>query len=211
MPKWLELFSNGYTDADGAPALNPDDESLIVSILSAGTFLGALSAAPTADFFGRRMGLILSTAIVFNLGVILQTIATDQPLFIAGRFFAGYGVGLVSAMIPLYQSETAPKWIRGTIVGTYQLAITIGLFLASIVNNGTKDMNTTACYRIPVSSSPRRCEKPVLIEIGCSTIRLGHHLGRWHVLPSRDSSLPRQERPLRKGCDGHVSLATTAH
>ena len=53
-------------------------------------------------------------------------------------------------MIPLYQSETAPKWIRGTIVGTYQLAITVGLFLASIVNNGTKDMDTTACYRIPV-------------------------------------------------------------
>lgn len=45
------------------------------------------------------MGLILSTAFVFNLGVILQTIATDQPLFIAGRFFAGYGVGLISAMI----------------------------------------------------------------------------------------------------------------
>ena len=151
MPTWLRLFSDGYTDSEGAPALDPDDESLIVSILSAGTFLGALSAAPTADFFGRRMGLMLSTAIVFNLGVILQTAATSQGLFIAGRFFAGYGVGLISAMIPLYQSETAPKWIRGTIVGTYQLAITVGLFLASIVNNGTKDMETTACYRIPVA------------------------------------------------------------
>jgi len=46
-------------------------------------------------------------------------------MFIAGRFFAGYGVGLISAMIPLYQSETSPKWIRGTVVGAYQLAITI--------------------------------------------------------------------------------------
>jgi SP family sugar:H+ symporter-like MFS transporter len=26
----------------------------------------------------------------------------------------------------MYQSETAPKWVRGTIVGTYQLAITLG-------------------------------------------------------------------------------------
>jgi MFS transporter, SP family, sugar:H+ symporter len=151
MPKWVELFANGYVDEEGQPAIDPDDESLIVSILSLGTFLGALSAAPSADYFGRRMGLILSTAVVFNLGVILQTIATSQPLFIAGRFFAGYGVGLISAMIPLYQSETAPKWIRGTIVGSYQLAITVGLFLASIVNNGTKDINTTACYRIPVA------------------------------------------------------------
>ncbi|KIX00066.1 uncharacterized protein Z518_10993 [Rhinocladiella mackenziei CBS 650.93] len=151
MPYWKKLFSDGYTDSEGNPAIRSSDESLIVSILSLGTFLGALTAAPTADFFGRRMGLILSTGIVFNLGVILQTAATSQPLFIAGRFFAGYGVGLISAMVPLYQSETAPKWIRGTIVGCYQLAITIGLFLAAIVNNGTGDRNDSGSYRIPVA------------------------------------------------------------
>lgn len=72
-------------------------------------------------------------------------------MFIAGRFFAGLGVGLISAMIPLFQSETAPKWIRGTIVGTYQLAITIGLFLAAIVNNSTKNRMDTGSYRIPVA------------------------------------------------------------
>lgn len=97
MPFWLKGFNRGYLDSDGEPALRGGDESLIVSILSLGTFLGALAAAPCADFFGRRMGLILSTGLVFNLGVLLQTIATDQPLFIAGRFFAGLGVGLISA------------------------------------------------------------------------------------------------------------------
>jgi len=97
------------------------------------------------------MGLITSAGIVFNFGVILQTASTSQPLFIAGRFFAGYGVGLVSALIPMYQSETAPKWIRGTIVGTYQLAITIGLLLAAIVNNSTKDRNDSGSYRIPIA------------------------------------------------------------
>jgi MFS transporter, SP family, sugar:H+ symporter len=57
----------------------------------------------------------------------------------------------ISAQIPLYQSETAPKWIRGTIVGAYQWAITIGLFLAAIVNNATKSRNDTGSYRIPVA------------------------------------------------------------
>lgn len=61
------------------------------------------------------------------------------------------GVGLISAIIPLYQSETAPKWIRGTIVGTYQLAITIGLLLAAIVNNSTKNRQDTGSYRIPIA------------------------------------------------------------
>lgn len=54
-------------------------------------------------------------------------------------------------MIPLYQSETAPKWIRGSVVGCYQLAITIGLLLASIVGNSTKNRNDTGSYRIPIA------------------------------------------------------------
>jgi SP family sugar:H+ symporter-like MFS transporter len=94
MDYWLKLFadeSNGYKLTSG-------QNSLIVSILSAGTFLGALTASPVADILGRRMGLMASTAIVFNFGVILQVAATSRPLFIAGRFFAGFGVGLISVM-----------------------------------------------------------------------------------------------------------------
>lgn len=151
MKYWKESFSKGYRTSKGELDVTPDEESLIVSILSAGTVCGALLASPMGDITGRRWGLILSTAIVFNFGVILQTIATAQPLFIAGRFFAGLGVGLISALIPLYQSETSPKWIRGTIVGAYQLAITIGLLLASIVNNSTADRHDTGSYRIPVA------------------------------------------------------------
>jgi MFS family permease len=120
MKYWREEFSTG----DHKEVL-PNQESLIVSILSAGTFFGALLAAPFGDFLGRRWGLFASAGLVFNLGVILQTASTTQPVFIAGRFFAGLGVGLISALVPLYQSETAPKWIRGAIVGCYQLAITI--------------------------------------------------------------------------------------
>ncbi len=121
-----------------------------MSLLSAGTFFGSLTAAPTGDYFGRRLGLMIST-LVFTFGVILQTASTDIPLFVAGRFFAGYGVGMISALIPLYQSETAPKWIRGTIVGAYQLAITIGLLLASVVDNSTHLRNDTGSYRIPIA------------------------------------------------------------
>ena len=151
MPYWLDTFSTGYRDpTTGALAITAAQSSEIVSILSAGTFFGALTAAPNCDFFGRRYGLMIST-VVFTVGVILQTIATEIPLFVAGRFFAGYGVGMISASIPLYQSETAPKWIRGTIVGTYQLAITVGLLLASIVGNATKNRYDTGSYRIPIA------------------------------------------------------------
>ena len=150
MPYWLKTFSTGAVDKKGQPAITASQSSEIVSLLSAGTFFGSLTAAPLGDMLGRRLGLITSTG-VFTFGVILQTAATSIPLFVTGRFFAGFGVGLISALIPLYQSETAPKWIRGTIVGCYQLAITIGLLIASIVDNATKNRNDTGSYRIPVA------------------------------------------------------------
>jgi MFS transporter, SP family, sugar:H+ symporter len=89
-------------------------------------FILTSAIAPVADFFGRRLAMIINTC-VFTVGVILQTAATDIPLFVAGRFFAGLGVGLLSATIPLYQSETAPKWIRGAIVGCYQVRILMNM------------------------------------------------------------------------------------
>ena len=114
MPYWLQEFDNPTSG----------QLSLIVSILSVGTFVGALAAGYVSDFFGRRWGIILSVAIPFNVGVILQVAATSQPLFIAGRFFAGLGVGLVSAQVPMFQSETLPAWIRGLVVGAYQVNTT---------------------------------------------------------------------------------------
>ncbi|TKX23739.1 putative glucose transporter rco-3 [Elsinoe australis] len=134
--------------------------SLIVSVLSIGTFVGALSAGYVADIIGRRWGLIFACMAPFNLGVALQTAATEDNMFIVGRFFAGYGVGLVSAQIPMYQSETLPKWIRGPVVGPYQLAITIGLFLAALVNYATRLRNDSGSYGIPLAVSCSSPETP---------------------------------------------------
>jgi sugar porter (SP) family MFS transporter len=150
MDYWRDQFSTGYKDDKGHLDITASQSSLVVSILSAGTFFGALGAAPIADWFGRRLALIISSG-VFTFGVILQTAATALPMFTAGRFFAGFGVGLISALIPLYQSETAPKWIRGVIVGSYQFAITVGLLLAAVVNNSTQKRNDTGSYRIPIA------------------------------------------------------------
>ncbi|KAI1850294.1 hypothetical protein JX265_002192 [Neoarthrinium moseri] len=150
MDYWMNLFSTGYRNSTGHLDVSPEQSSAIVSILSAGTFFGALASPLLADNIGRRLGLVVSS-VVFILGVILQTAAVALPLFLAGRFFAGLGVGLLSAIVPLYQSETAPKWIRGAIVGAYQLAITIGLLLAAIVNYATQNRQDTGSYRIPIA------------------------------------------------------------
>jgi MFS family permease len=147
---WKTHFSTGYVDETGELNVTSGQQSLIVSILSVGTFVGALLSSPVADALGRRKALMVDAG-VFIFGNILQTAATRIPLFLAGRTFAGLGVGLLSATIPLYQAETAPKWLRGTVIGCYQLFITVGMFIAGIVDNATKDRNDTGCYRIPIA------------------------------------------------------------
>ncbi|KAK8869745.1 hypothetical protein IAR55_000313 [Kwoniella newhampshirensis] len=157
----MPYFINLYT---GIPIPPPDasqatrnaftlpawQKSLIVSILSAGTFFGAIIAGDLADYYGRRITIITGCA-VFIVGCILQTASTSLGLLVAGRLVAGFGVGFVSAIIILYMSEVAPRKVRGAIVSGYQFCITIGLLLASCVCYATQNRLDTGSYRIPIS------------------------------------------------------------
>jgi len=69
-----------------------------------------------------------------------------------GRIVTGLGVGALSAVVPLYQSETAPKEIRGSLVATYQLMITFGILVAYCISIGTRNLNEGgASWRIVVA------------------------------------------------------------
>ena len=143
-------------DADKATkdafVIPPWEQSLIVSILSAGTFFGAIIAGDLADWFGRRVTVIVG-CVVFLVGAILETASAgpDLGLMVAGRLIAGFGVGFVSAIIILYMSEIAPKAVRGAIVSGYQFCITIGLLLAACVTYATQNRLDTGSYRIPIA------------------------------------------------------------
>jgi len=157
----MEYFIHLLTGLDPPPAGATADEkayftlpswkkSLITSILSAGTFFGALIAGDLADFIGRRI-TIIAGCFIFIVGVILQTASSSLGLLVAGRLIAGFGVGFVSAIIILYMSEIAPKKVRGAIVSGYQFCITIGILLASCVDYGTQDRTDSGSYRIPIA------------------------------------------------------------
>ncbi|KAI4269396.1 MAG: hypothetical protein LQ337_007305 [Flavoplaca oasis] len=141
---------NPTDEEKAAFALEAWRDSLITSILSAGTFFGAIIAGDIADFIGRRMTIIVGCA-VFMVGVILQTASAGLGLLVAGRLIAGFGVGFVSAIIILYMSECSPRKIRGAVVAGYQFAITIGLLLAACVDYATQNRMDTGSYRIPIA------------------------------------------------------------
>ena len=149
MPYFITLYT-GRTDTDADDfSLPTSDKSLITSILSLGTFLGAIIAGDIADRIGRRLTVIAGCGI-FIIGVILQTASSGLGLLVGGRVVAGLGVGFVSAIIILYMSEIAPKKVRGAIVSGYQFCITIGLMLASCVDYATQNRNDSGSYRIPI-------------------------------------------------------------
>jgi MFS family permease len=47
-----------------------------------------------------------------------------------GRFIGGLGVGMVSALVPSYVSESVPRTIRGRCTGMIQLANNVGIMLS---------------------------------------------------------------------------------
>lgn len=152
MPYFIHLYEGldqATTDKDDF-VLPSWKKSLITSILSAGTFFGALIAADLADFIGRRKTIIAGCG-VYMLGAVLQTASKGLALLVAGRLIAGVGVGFVSAIIILYTSEIAPRKVRGALVSGYQFCITIGLLLASCVDYGTQNRQDTGSYRIPMA------------------------------------------------------------
>jgi MFS family permease len=108
-------YINGVTGAKvfiqlidpGLTSLKSSHNSLIVSILSAGTFFGALIGGDVAERIGRKWTVIIGCGI-YMFGCVIQMITGHgSPLgaIVSGRLIAGIGVGFESAIVILYMSE----------------------------------------------------------------------------------------------------------
>ncbi|TYJ53870.1 hypothetical protein B9479_005491 [Cryptococcus floricola] len=147
MPNFIEHM--GQDDGTGAYFLSSQRQSIITSLLSAGTFFGALLQSFTSDRLGRK-GSILFWSAIFTVGIIVQVSSFGLAQITVGRFIAGLGVGALSAIVPLYIGEAAPKKLRGSLLVLYQVQIASGLFLAYIIDLGTHHLKSSASWRIPV-------------------------------------------------------------
>ena len=106
---------------------------VIVSGVLAGAAAGALVGGRLADLFGRRK-LLIATAIIFAAGAIVCAVASSALILGVGRIIVGFGIGLSSSGVPVYISEVAPADARGWQVSLFQLAITVGILLAYLVD-----------------------------------------------------------------------------
>ncbi|CAL1701815.1 unnamed protein product [Somion occarium] len=151
MDDFLLRFAQCSTPGDvGTCNFSIVREGLIVALLSIGTLIGALLGARVADVLGRRRAMS-AECVIFIVGVIVQITAEHAwAQFAVGRLISGLGVGALSAAVPMYQAETAPPQIRGTLTATYQLFITFGILVAYCISIGTRNVSGSGSWRIVV-------------------------------------------------------------
>ncbi|BCS23178.1 sugar porter family MFS transporter [Aspergillus puulaauensis] len=147
MSNYLQRY--GELQSDGSYAFSNVRSGLIVGLLSVGTLIGALCGAPVADKLGRKWSITV-WCLILIVGLIVQISAPDGnwAQMVVGRWVTGLGVGGCSLVVPMYQGESAPKNVRGALISSYQLFVTLGIFLAYCINLGTEGLEGTAQWRI---------------------------------------------------------------
>jgi MFS family permease len=130
----LPSFENAFGLRNLSQEEMDDRKGTVAAMLAAGGSLGALLAAPTSDFAGRKWS-VFSWGLVFVIGAALQMIA-DYKVLLAGRFIGGVGVGASSMLSPQFLAENSPKSVRGSMTARYNLMIITSLMLAFWVNYG---------------------------------------------------------------------------
>lgn len=98
-----------------------------------GCLVGAMVAGAAADRYGRKP-LLTTSAVLFTVSAIATGLFNDFILFNIARFIGGVGIGVASAMAPMYIAEVSPADIRGRMVSLNQMTIVLGILGAQIVN-----------------------------------------------------------------------------
>ncbi|QQK42748.1 Sugar/inositol transporter [Penicillium digitatum] len=114
----------------------------VVAVLEIGAFISSLLVGRVGDMIGRRR-TILYGSIVFFIGGAFQTFATGIPMMMVGRVIAGLGVGALSTIVPVYQSEISPPHNRGKLacieftgnIAGYATSVWVDYFCSFIDND----------------------------------------------------------------------------
>ena len=111
-----------------------------VSSILLGAIIGAFGTGSMTEKYGRKR-LLISVALLFAISCTGMALAGTQTFFISFRVIGGLAVGAVSVLSPMYVAEVAPPKIRGTLITIYQLAITLGILVAYLVNFALHDLD----------------------------------------------------------------------
>jgi sugar porter (SP) family MFS transporter len=107
-------------------------EQVIAASILVGAVIGALTCSRLAERRGRH-GTLLLIAVVFVVGTIAASFSPDPITLSLSRLVLGFAVGGATQTAPVYVAELAPTAHRGRLVLFFQIAIGVGIVIATIV------------------------------------------------------------------------------
>ena len=128
------VISGTISDVSTQFALDKMAEGWFVGSALVGAIIGVLFAGALGDKAGRKNTMIIS-AVLFCVSMIGCALSGSFTELVTYRIVGGVGIGVASIVCPLYISEISVAQHRGLLVSLYQLAVTIGVVGAYIMNN----------------------------------------------------------------------------
>ena len=98
-----------------------------------GALVGVMVSRISAKNFGHKQSILLTAALII-IGTLIAVFSMNLNMLIADRLVIGCAIGLSVMVAPMYLGEILPPEVRGTIIFSFQLAITIGLFSTFGIN-----------------------------------------------------------------------------
>ncbi|KAL1404875.1 hypothetical protein Q8F55_008486 [Vanrija albida] len=122
---------------------------IIVSIFNLGCFFGCILTFFICELLGRRKCMWFAMVFIV-VGATMQTVASNVPLMMVGRFITGIGTGIEASTVPPYLSEICPPHKRGRLVSSAPLFIGIGIVIAFWFDYGMAHVPGGLSWRLPI-------------------------------------------------------------
>lgn len=130
--------------------LSSSMQGTVTSLFVIGCLVGCL----TTGFTGGRWGRLTVAhygAGFLSIGAIIQASSYSVAQLIVGRIVAGFGLGLITSNIPVWQSETASRKIRGTLVAISLTFLILGQVLAYWIDYAMARYESSVSWRFPMA------------------------------------------------------------
>lgn len=122
----------------------------LVASLELGALVTSLACGRLADIFGRKNTLFWG-AVIFSVGGAIQTFTSGYDTMLIGRVISGLGVGVLSMIVPTYQSEISPAENRGKLACIEFTGNIIGYASSVWVDYFSSFIESDLSWRLPLS------------------------------------------------------------
>ncbi|VVA22217.1 PREDICTED: sugar [Prunus dulcis] len=149
-PSVFHKMKNESADQNQYCKFDSELLTLFTSCLYIAALVASFFASSVTRKFGRKISMFVA-GLVFLIGSVLNGVANNIVLLIIGRLLLGIGVGFANQSVPVYLAEMAPTKIRGALNMGFQMAITIGILVAGLVNFGTAKIKGGYGWRVSLA------------------------------------------------------------